>query len=311
MSELNPQAPLSILIITYNRLEDTLLLLKNLLLQQRFDSVVQEILLLNNNSSDDYADLEKFIALHPQLKVKYFNHHENLGVARGRNFLIPKAQAPYLLVIDDDMEFEDREAMVKLSVLLDQVFFKENNTALVTFGVFYFENKERQLIAFPHKVYDEFLPQKQFLTYYFAGGAHVVRRDLFDTIGLYTEDFFSGMEEYDLSYRILLAGFTIGYDDSVAVLHKESPNGRMPNKQKLAMLWLNKSKVAWRYLPKKYFYSTAFMWSLQFLKQTHFDFKSWIKTFRNIFQIPKTEKRKPITPAVMAYLKNVKARLWY
>lgn len=311
MAAIHPTAPLSILIITYNRLEDTLLLLKNLLLQQDFDTAVHEILLLNNNSTDDYSDLERFISHHPQLKVKYYNHHENLGVARGRNFLIPKSQAPYLLVIDDDMEFEDKAAMLKLSQLMDQPFFQQNNTALVTFGVFYFENKERQLSAFPHKEYDEFLPQKQFLTYYFAGGAHVVKKDLFDKIGLYTEDFFYGMEEYDLSYRILSAGFTIAYDDSVAVLHKESPVGRMPNKQKLAMLWLNKSKVAWRYLPKKYFYSTALMWSLQFLKQTHFDFKSWIKTFKSIFQIPKTENRKPITPEVMAYLQKVKARLWY
>ena len=44
-------------------------------------------------------------------------------------------------------------------------------------------------------------------------------------------------------------GYSIAYSDKMVMLHKESPLGRKTKKEKMAMLWINKSKVAWRYLP--------------------------------------------------------------
>jgi Predicted glycosyltransferases len=92
-----------------------------------------------------------------------------------------------------------------------------------------------------------------------------------EKVGSYPTDFFYGMEEYDLSYRVLEAGYSIAYTDKVVMLHKESPLGRKPKKEKLQMMWVNKSKVAYRHLPKKYFYSTAFMWSLEYLKKNRLE----------------------------------------
>ncbi|MBX9449380.1 MAG: glycosyltransferase [Taibaiella sp.] len=305
------QQVISIIIITYNREEDTLLLLKNMQQQNAYEAVVKEVLLLNNNSTTDYTGVEQYIKDNPQLKVIYFHHPENLGVARGRNFLIPKSTGDYLLVIDDDMEFDDPDSLLKLSTLLEKPKYVENKTVLITFGVFYFENLKRQINAFPHKKYEEYINKPWFLTYYFAGGAHIVRKDIFDTIGLYTENFFYGMEEYDLSYRILDRGFTIAYDDSVRILHKESPEGRLHNSNKLQMLWMNKSKVAWRYLPKKYFYSTVLFWSLQYLRRTKYDFSGWVKGLNKVMSIPKYEWRKPVSQKTLNYLKAHKARLYY
>jgi hypothetical protein len=76
-------------------------------------------------------------------------------------------------------------------------------------------------------------------------------------------------------------------------------------------MWLNKSKVAWRYLPKKYFYSTAFMWSLQYLKETSFNLDGFYNGWKKIFTISSTEKRTPIKQTTIDYLRKVKARLWY
>ena len=90
------------------------------------------------------------------------------------------------------------------------------------------------------------------------------------------------MEEYDLSYRILGAGYGIVYDDRVVILHKESPAGRLPNKDKLRGMWVNKSKVAWKYLPKKYFYSTALLWSYEYLRKTGFNFTGWSKGWSEV-----------------------------
>ena len=49
------------------------------------------------------------------------------------------------------------------------------------------------------------------------------------------------------------------------MLHKESPEGRQATMDKLKGMWLNKSIVAYTYLPKGYFMTTAMMWSLFYL----------------------------------------------
>jgi GT2 family glycosyltransferase len=119
------------------------------------------------------------------------------------------------------------------------------------------------------------------------------------------------MEEYDLSYRILEAGYSIVYSDKIVMLHKESPHGRTTKKEKLRMMWINKSKVAYRYLPIKYFRSTSVMWSLQYLRKTGFDLKGFFSGWKEIKKIRKNEKRTPISKSTLKYLEKVKARLWY
>lgn len=302
---------ISVLIITYNREIDTLLFLQNICEQHNLLQHVKEILILNNASTTDYSAVEQFVNSRTDIPFQYIPHHENLGVARGRNFLIKKATGEQLLVLDDDMEFDDPYAIEKIAVLLETRQAIENRVAIVTFGVFYFENKERQINALPHKNVSEYISKDWFLTYYFAGGAHIVSKKVFDEIGLYPEDFFYGMEEYDLSYRLIQQGYTLAYDDRVRVLHKESPLGRVTNSQKLGMMLFNKAKVAYRYLPLRYFYSTILLWSIQFLKKTSFDIKSLFSTWAKIPNIKKTEQRNPLNKKALQYLKSVKARLWY
>ena len=110
-------------------------------------------------------------------------------------------------------------------------------------------------------------------------------------------------------FRYTLA--STGRSDRVIMLHKESPHGRKPREEKLRMMWVNKSKVAWRYLPKKYFRTTALLWSLQFLRITGFNMTGFIKGWKEIAAIPRSEKREPLSPATLTYLKKLGARLWF
>ena len=302
---------ISILILTFNRADDLLSLLQSLSLQEQKATVLEEILILNNASTEDYHEVEQYIAKEEELKIRYIHSDENLGVARGRNRLMTEAKGDLLFTIDDDMEFPQRDALLRISKLFDQPFFAANNTAVLTLRVNYYSNKEVQRTVFPHKKYDKYRHKEQFLTLYFAGGANVMKKEILHKTGLFPTNFFYGMEEYDLCYRNLDNGYTIGYDGSVTIEHKESPLGRQANHTKLHMQWVNKSKVAWRYLPFVYFISTAFLWSIQYLMHapTHLGlfFKSWI----DVLKIPFSEKRKVIKAPALKYLKRVEARLWY
>ena len=302
--------PLGFIIITYNRPADALALLQNISQLDEAAALLQEIILVNNASTDSYSEVKEFINTKTDRPFKYFDAPENLGVAKGRNYALQKSSAPILIMLDDDAVLQNKDALVNLVKE-----FNNQNTyrpkAIVSFKVPYYDTLQMQVNALPHKRFGEYKDKSFFETYYYAGGEHAVKREVIEKLGSYPEDFFYGMEEYDLGYRVLDAGYSITYCDKIVMLHKESPTGRTTKKEKLRMMWVNKSKVAYRYLPKKYFYSTAFMWSLQYLRKTGFDIKGFFIGWKEIKQIRKTEKRNTLGTSTLKYLKEVKARLWY
>jgi GT2 family glycosyltransferase len=301
--------PLSFIIISYNRPDDMLELLQNISGLDKVDELLEEVIVVNNASTDDYSSVKNYISA-STLHFKYYDAPENLGVAKGRNYALQKGKAPIIIMLDDDAVLQNKDCLVNL---ISE--FEQNNTglpkAIVSFKILYYDTLEMQKNGLPHKRYNEYRNKSFFETYFYAGGAHAIKRDVIEKLGRYPDDFFYGMEEYDLAYRILDAGYSIVYSDKIVMLHKESPLGRKPKKEKLQMMWVNKSKVAYRYLPKKYFYSTSFMWSLQYLKETGFNLSGFFNGWKKIFNIPRSERRTTIKQSTMDYLRKVKARLWY
>lgn len=304
------QKPLSFIIITYNRPADMLELAQNISQLDKAAELLEEVIIVNNASTDDYSSVKNFINIHPEIPFRYFDAPENLGVARGRNYALKKGTAPLVIMLDDDAVLQNRDALPNIIEEFNRPSGKRP-CAIISFKVLYYDTGAMQVNALPHKRFNEYRDKERFDTYYFAGGAHVVQRKVIEELDLYPGDFFYGMEEYDLSYRILEKGYSIRYTNKVVMLHKESPLGRKPKKEKVRMMWVNKSIVAYRYLPKKYFYSTAFMWGLQYLKQTGFDLAGFVKGWKNIIGIPSRERRLPITSETISYLRSLKARLWY
>ena len=299
--------PLAFIIITYNRPDDMLSLAENINGLDGLSEWVEEIIIVNNQSSLSYQPVEDFIASHPTLPFRYVVAPENLGVSRGRNFAVRLSTAPILVFLDDDALIRNGDALKAIVNI-----FRENpSTGIAAFKVYYYASLQLQENAFPHKRFNERKDWPHFDTAYFSGAAHAIRRSVFDEAGFYPENFFYGMEEYDLSYRALDKGYSIRYDDRVIILHKESPAGRLPPREKLRGMWVNKSKVAWKYLPRRYFFSTAFLWSLEYLKKSGWHIGGFVQGWREVARIPRTEKRTPVGAATMTYLGRVKARLTY
>ena len=301
--------PLSFIIITYNRPDDALALLENISQLDNASELLEEIIIVNNASTSDYSKVENFIASHSELPYYYFHADENLGVAKGRNFALQKSTSPILIMLDDDAELQNSDCLIRL---LEE--FEEKKTirpkAIISFKVLYYETRQMQVNAFPHKQFNIYKDRDILETYYYAGGAHAIKRSVLEEVGTYPEDFFYGMEEYDLSYRVLNAGYSIVYSNKIVMLHKESPLGRKPKEEKLRMMWVNKTKVCWRYLPLKYFASTAFFWSFFYLINAGLHFKGWMQAWKDISGIIKT-RRHPINKETLKYLKTLKARLWF
>lgn len=222
-----------------------------------------------------------------------------------------EAAGEWLLVLDDDIVFHQPESLTHIATTFQNPLFESNNTAVVTYRVIYYSSREVQQTAFPHKQYERLKNETRFLTYYFAGCAHLLKKSALKKTGLYPEDFFYGMEEYDLSYRLIREGYTLGYDSTVTFEHKESPAGRQPNYEKLASQWVNKSKVAWRYLPFIYYFSTAFAWNLRYIAHAKGHWGTYLRSWGRVFRIPFTQQKSRVGATGLAYLRRVKARLLY
>ena len=331
--------PISFVIITYNRPDDALELAGNLLQLDGFEELVEELIIVNNRSTVSYQPLEDFIAAHPALPFRYVVAAENLGVSRGRNYAISLSRAPTLIFLDDDALIRNRDALRHILPIFEgretggvaiagdalapgsfAVADAGGTTpdegdgrrvGIAAFKVYYASTLELQENAFPHKQFAGRKDWPHFDTYYFSGCAHAIRREVLDQVGVYPENFFYGMEEYDLSYRVLNAGYSIRYDDRVKILHKESPAGRLTPREKLRGMWVNKSKVAWKYLPMRYFFSTAFLWGLEYLKKSGWHVTGFLRGWGQVIYIPGQERRRPIGRPALIYLRRVKARLAY
>ncbi len=303
--------PLSFIIITYNRAGDTLELLQNISTLNNAVSFLQEVIVINNASAEDYAEVKKYISETPAIPFLYIDAPENLGVTKGRNFALQYATGDILIFLDDDATLQNADALENVVKAFEKPGYDNRPVAIVSFKVLYYSTLQMQENALPHKQYNQYKHRNEFFTYYFAGGAHAIKKSVLTQVGALPAEFFYGMEEYDLSYRIINNGYCIKYDSSIGMLHKESPLGRKPKTDKLRMMWVNKTKVAWRYLPKKYFYSTAIMWCVEYLIKTGFDVGGWIQGWKQIIRIPSTEKRTPLSPATLDYLNKVEARLCY
>ncbi len=294
-------------IITYNRPDDMLALAENIIELKGIEDLVEEVIIVNNRSTVDYRQVENFVAGKSYFPFRYVMAPENLGVSRGRNYAVHLSKAPVLVFLDDDALFRNSDALP----VIVSIFEIDRAMGIAAFKIFYHSTGEMQINAFPHKRFSERKNWRHFDTAYFSGAAHAIRRSVFESAGYYPENFFYGMEEYDLSYRAIDKGYTIGYDDRVLIWHKEAPSGRLPPREKLRGMWVNKTKVAWKYLPGRYFLSTAFLWSLQYLKKSGWDLGGFVKGWRQVTRIPSTEKKTRIGSAALAYLHRVKARLSY
>lgn len=298
---------IAIIIITYNRPADMLALAMNIEKLSSKKELLEEVIIVNNNSTESYDAVKSFIQENPSTPFKLIESKENLGVSRGRNFAIEQSKAPILVLIDDDAEFQDTDALKRIN----EAVIENPHAGILAMKILYFQNSQFQLNAFPHKSFEKRKHLQSFETYYFAGCGNIIVKEAFDIAGPFPTDFFYGMEEYDLSYRILDAGYTIKYIANIVLLHKESPEGRQTKSDKLRGMWVNKTKVAWRYLPMHCYFTTAIMWSMFFLLNSKFDLIGFINGWLAIVTIPFKEKRNKVSKLSQEYLNKVEARILY
>lgn len=202
------QIRLSIVLLNYNRLDETRQTVERLLAMagERPDI---EIIAVDNNSVDGTAEY-----LENQEGVRAVLLRENNGIA-GYNKGFALAAGEYILVLDDDSCPLDAATLNRIVALLDK-------------------NPEMGVLACHIETpagepqWKWHLPREHRfgISPFFIGCGFAIRRRLFEQIGWYPENFFIYQNEIDVSFKVRMHGFEIYYDPECRVVHRGVPSQR-------------------------------------------------------------------------------------
>lgn len=288
----------SFIIITYNRPLQCIETLDNILSTTDYNKEDSEIIVIDNNENES-NELIAYQKIHANDNIIYFKSGKNLGVAGGRNLGIKKSKGKILIFIDDDAEFR----ISKFRETVFDIFSHEKNIGVIAFKSFDYYKNVLVKKEFPHK--DKRKSElEHFYTYYYIGVAHIILKEVIDKVGYYPEDFFYGMEEYDLSYRILDNDYDILYDSRFQVLHKNSKLGRKSSSFIIRKYSENKIKVALRNLPLKYVITHWFLWSSKYLLSSKMNIFGFFILQFSLIKYLKKNNRKLVSKKTISKIIN-------
>lgn len=227
---------LSILIVNYNTRDLLEKCLQSIFETKRRLSV--EVLIGDNNSSDGSGEM--IANLFPQVKLTAF--HQNVGYTGAMNALLAAGKGEYFLLLHPDVELLPGS----LQVFLD--FFSRHRRAGVLGGNLYYPDGTSNPceILFPgfrndlkcflrrlllHLPFATGLPpesnplewchEKTCQVNWVWNACMMVRREVFDEIGLFDESFFVWFSDWDFCKRTTDAGWAVYYLDSAKAVHHE------------------------------------------------------------------------------------------
>jgi GT2 family glycosyltransferase len=204
-----PEIKLSIVFLNFNRVAETRHTCERLkaLLAGRAE---MEVIAVDNASCDGtgaYLDTQAdWLSV-----VKMPN---NGGIA-GYNEGFKQARGRYILVLDDDSHPKDFPTLEGLIDTLDN----HPEIGVVACAV---ENAAGETVSTWHLPAD----QQAGPSMAFVGCGFAIRRDLFEAIGWYPEDFFLYQNEMEVAIQVRRQGFGIHYDPRCRVVHREAAKGR-------------------------------------------------------------------------------------
>lgn len=215
---------LSIIILNYNVRYFLELCLKSV--QEAISNMDAEIIVVDNNSDDDSCKMVK--DLFPE--VILIENKDNFGFSKGNNIGVEKAKGEYLCILNPD-------TVVAEDTFYKTLSFVENKNKLGIVGcklingrgVFLPESKRnipyikeaiKKLFHESNNYYANHLNENEIGKVDVLVGAFMfLKRDVYNIIGGFDEDYFMYGEDIDLSYKALKAGYQNYYFGETTIIH--------------------------------------------------------------------------------------------
>ena len=200
---------ISVVILTYNRLEELRCRLSelSLLAYPRL-----QVIVVDNCSEIPASSLAEEFP-----RVNFIRSPGNIGTG-GRNIGISQANGEIAICLDDDVGGLTDDALLSVCQL-----FEDASLGGVCFKVI--EATTDRITNWVHHRSVEDFAETSFETYEITEGAVAFRRDVAISAGLYPESFFISHEGPDLAFRIMELGYRVIYTPTVTVRHAECTGG--------------------------------------------------------------------------------------
>jgi len=215
---------LSVIILNYNVRYFLELCLESV--EASLVNIDAEIIVIDNLSSDDSREMVK--TLFP--KVKLIENKDNYGFSKGNNIGVAQAKGDYVCILNPDtvvaentfenlLQFADQQS--NLGILGCRLIDGQ--------GHFLPESKRnvpspmvaiKKMIGFSESYYVSDLDEKNIgNSPIFVGAFMIMKRDIYNQVGGFDEDYFMYGEDIDLSYKIEQAGYDNIYNGNVSIIH--------------------------------------------------------------------------------------------
>jgi len=295
---------ISVLIITYRRLDEVQGVLENVLALQ---PAPDEIILYD----DDPAGSAQSVIPVDDPRIHYVCRQHNFGPAGARNRAAEMATGDILLFIDDDCRFASTAVC---QMVLD--LFADTSIAFLAFLI---RNAFTGAIT-PHEYpgYQVHGWERPHEVSYFVASGFAIRRTVFEEVGGFDEALYHGEEELDLSLRILDAGWRMWYTPELLVHHRVSPLGR-DTIHRIYQLTRNRLYLAGKHLPWPYLLSHLLIWGgfifLKAVRQRQLP-ELWrglrsVRADKLWSRALSYRQAHPMKRETLAYLQRNEGRLWY
>jgi GT2 family glycosyltransferase len=223
---------ISFVISTYNRREVLMRTLENVG-QCGLAKNLFEILVVDNNSPDATASM----LMQDYPDVELLRLDRNYGSC-AKNFAIAEARGRYVVFLDDD-SYPMPGAIARMIE-----HFEADKTLGAAIFTITLPDGSRECSAYPDV---------------FIGCGTGFRREALLQVGGLPKDFFMQAEEYDLSLRLMQAGWNLRTFDDLHVTHLKTPNARR-SWRTMRLDVRNNFILALRYLPKQWRMRFAWDW---------------------------------------------------
>src|SRR3989344_3331017 len=214
-----------IITLNYNGKKDTLNLLASLVNIEKKDFQI-EIIVVDNWSLDD--SVSAIESTYPSVTV--LKNGRNLGLSGGNNVGIAYAlrtDASYLFLVNNDtllkpsclqILFRELEQNSKAGIAAPKIyFFQPSDTIWYAGGVIDWANalcSHRGMDEKDKGVYNA-IEETDFA----SGCAMMVKREVYDSIGMFDDDYFLYYEDADFNVRAKRAGWNILYVPEAVIWH--------------------------------------------------------------------------------------------
>lgn len=294
---------LSFIITTHERPDDAIACVESIL-SQDYGSI--EVILVTSPAGDATEILESRFADDQQVKV--IEEHSRRGPAAAGNVAFENATGEIIVSVDDDAVFSGTDAATSIT----QEFQANPDLGILAFRIIDYDTDE----VFRHEIPvgpDGHEPGVRHPTTYFIGAGAAFRSEAIEKTNGYPEDFFYHMQELDLSFQIIDAGYEAIYTPDIVVRHKRSKPGRPEDLERWKLILENRIKVAVRHLPVRYVLSSLIFWTPYIFYRSRGSFSTILRAYADLVADigDLAEQRNPINTSTQRRLRRAGGRLWY